>query len=109
MDPAWRHRDRRRRRGTDRPLLEELVGDRARFDAAHPREEPNFYLSLLGTHPSHAGRGIGMALLAENLARIDREGMPAYLESSNRRTITATSDMTSGRSASSTHPVVTHR
>lgn len=73
------------------PLLEELVGPRAtdvlellgRFDAAHPREEPHYYLSLLGTHPAHAGRGLGMALLAENLRRIDREHMPAYLESSN--------------------------
>jgi len=72
-------------------LLEELVGERAGevmellalFDEAHPREEPHYYLSLLGTHPSHTGRGIGMWLLAENLARIDREGMPAYLESSN--------------------------
>jgi GNAT superfamily N-acetyltransferase len=73
------------------PLLEDLVGPRAgaviellaRFDAAHPKEEPHFYLSLLGTSPAHAGRGLGMALLAENLARIDREGVPAYLESSN--------------------------
>jgi GNAT superfamily N-acetyltransferase len=72
-------------------LLEELVGPRAgevmelldRFDAAHPRGEPHYYLSLLGTHPSQAGRGLGMALLAENLALIDGEGMPAYLESSN--------------------------
>lgn len=72
-------------------LLEDLVGPRApevielleRFDSAHPRDEPHFYLSLLGTHPAHAGRGLGMALLAENLQRIDREGMPAYLESSN--------------------------
>ena len=73
------------------PLLEELVGERAgevielldRFDAAHPRDEPHYYLSLLGTHPAHTGRGIGMGLLAENLARIDQERMPAYLESSN--------------------------
>lgn len=73
------------------PLLEELIGPRAaevlelldRFDAAHPRDEPHYYLSLLGTHPSAAGRGLGMWLLAENLARIDREHMPAYLESSN--------------------------
>jgi GNAT superfamily N-acetyltransferase len=73
------------------PLLERLVGGRAvevvelleRFDAAHPREEPHYYLSLLGTHPAHAGRGLGMALLAENLQRTDDEGMPAYLESSN--------------------------
>jgi GNAT superfamily N-acetyltransferase len=73
------------------PLLEKLVESRAvdvrellnRFENAHPREEPHYYLSLLGTHPAHAGRGLGMALLAENLARIDRERMPAYLESSN--------------------------
>ena len=73
------------------PILTELVGERAdevmellaRFDAAHPRHEPHYYLSLLGTHPDHTGRGIGMALLAESLARIDRERMPAYLESSN--------------------------
>ncbi len=74
-----------------RPLLDRLVGPRAGevmelfdlFEAAHPQGEPHFYLSLLGTHPLHTGRGIGMALLAESLARIDREGMPAYLESSN--------------------------
>ena len=72
-------------------LLEELVGARAgevlelfdRFELAHPRDEPHYYLTLLGTHPSHTGRGIGMGLLAESLARIDRERMPAYLESSN--------------------------
>jgi ribosomal protein S18 acetylase RimI-like enzyme len=50
---------------------------------AHPREEPHYYLSLLGTHRARAGRGLGIALLAENLARIDGERMPAYLESSN--------------------------
>jgi ribosomal protein S18 acetylase RimI-like enzyme len=73
------------------PLLEDLLGARAgevlelleRFDAAHPSDEPHYYLSLLGTHPAHAGRGLGMALLAESLRRIDDEGMPAYLESSN--------------------------
>jgi len=73
------------------PLVLDLVGPRAgellelleRFDAAHPRHEAHYYLSLLGTHPAHAGRGLGMALLAESLRRIDAEGMPAYLESSN--------------------------
>lgn len=41
----------------------------ARFDASHPREEPHFYLSLLGTHPDHRGRGIGMWLLADGRDR----------------------------------------
>jgi len=72
-------------------LLTELVGSRAsdvaelllRFGEAHPRHEPHYYLSLLGTGEEHRGRGLGMALLQENLDRIDAERMPAYLESSN--------------------------
>ena len=55
----------------------------SRFDAAHPRDEPHFYLGLLGTHPDHRGKRIGMALLKHDLDLIDAEGFPAYLESSN--------------------------
>jgi GNAT superfamily N-acetyltransferase len=55
----------------------------ALFAAAHPQGQPHYYLSLLGTHPAHRGRGIGMKLLADNLATIDRDGRPAYLESTN--------------------------
>jgi GNAT superfamily N-acetyltransferase len=73
------------------PLLRDLIGARAgevlelleRFERTHPREVPHYYLSLLGTHPEHRGRGLGMALLADGLGRIDSERMPAYLESSN--------------------------
>ena len=54
-----------------------------RFDAAHPHGEPHYYLSLFGTHPDHRGRGVGMRLLGHNLALIDAEHFPAYLESSN--------------------------
>jgi GNAT superfamily N-acetyltransferase len=71
--------------------IEDLLGSRAtdvselldRFGRAHPRHERHYYLSLLGTAQKHRGRGLGMALLEENLARIDAEHMPAYLESSN--------------------------
>jgi len=74
------------------PLLRELLGSHAdevltlidSFDSHHPRQRPHYYLSLLGTHPDHRGHGKGMALLAENLTLIDKQGMPAYLESSNR-------------------------
>jgi hypothetical protein len=74
------------------PLVRELVGSRAdevlalfeRFDANHPRHEPHFYLSLLGTHPAHPGQAKGMGLLAANLAAINELRQPAYLESSNR-------------------------
>jgi GNAT superfamily N-acetyltransferase len=54
-----------------------------RFSAAHPRAEPHYYLSLLGTHPDHRGHGIGMRLLKHDLALIDLEHLSAYLESSN--------------------------
>lgn len=54
-----------------------------RFAANHPRDEPHAYLSLLATHPDHRGQGIGQRLLAEDLARFDANGMPAYLESTN--------------------------
>jgi ribosomal protein S18 acetylase RimI-like enzyme len=72
-------------------LISELVGERSAevlellqsFDDTHPREEPHYYLSLLGTKNASRGHGIGMALLKEGLERIDVEKMPAYLESSN--------------------------
>lgn len=38
---------------------------------------------LLGVHDDHRGKELGMALLAENLARIDALGAAGYLESSN--------------------------
>jgi GNAT superfamily N-acetyltransferase len=73
------------------PLLNRLVGRRASeilelvesFGASHPREPPHYYLGLLGTHPEYRGRGLGFGLLAENLAMMDAEGIPTYLESTN--------------------------
>lgn len=73
------------------PMLRDLVGPRGpqvldlleRFEAAHPRASPHYYLSLLGTAHRHRGQGIGMALLADNLRVIDQEGAAAHLESSN--------------------------
>jgi GNAT superfamily N-acetyltransferase len=66
--------------GPRQPEVMELL---RRFGEAHPRAQPHYYLSLLAVADAHRGRGLGMALLAENLARIDAEGFPAYLESSN--------------------------
>jgi GNAT superfamily N-acetyltransferase len=74
------------------PMLRELIGSDTddvltlldRFEANHPRHAPHYYLSLLGTHPDHRGRGKGMGLLAANLAQIDELRCPTYLESSNR-------------------------
>lgn len=52
------------------------------IERAHPRRE-HWYLAMLGTHPDQQGRGVGSALLAPILERCDRDGTPAYLESSN--------------------------
>ena len=65
------------------PDAEPVLALFERFEASHPRHEPHYYLSLLGTHPDHRGAGHGMRLLADNLAQIDAETMPAYLESTN--------------------------
>jgi len=54
-----------------------------RFAANHPHAERHAYLSLLATHPDHRGRGIGQLLLAEHLDRLDADGIPAFLESTN--------------------------
>lgn len=63
--------------------LEKVSSFLENFDKSHPRDEPHYYLGLLGVQDHFRGTGIGMALLAENLTRIDAEKMPAYLESSN--------------------------
>jgi GNAT superfamily N-acetyltransferase len=54
-----------------------------RFESSHPRDEPHAYLGLLATHPNHRGQGIGQGILAECLARLDADGVPSYLESTN--------------------------
>lgn len=60
-------------------LIGEILG---RLDEAKP-SEPCYFLSLLGTHADHRGRGLGMALLRHGLDRVDEVGGAAYLESSN--------------------------
>jgi ribosomal protein S18 acetylase RimI-like enzyme len=50
----------------------------------HPRE-PHWYLPLIGVDPACQGRGCGAALMRHALSRCDRDGAPAYLESTNPR------------------------
>jgi GNAT superfamily N-acetyltransferase len=55
------------------------------FERTHPHEPEHFYLSLLATHPDHAGHRLGVGLVADCLAEIDAGDppAPAFLESSN--------------------------
>lgn len=55
-------------------------------DRQHPAG-PHWYLGVLGTGPAHQGHGIGSALMRPVLERCDREGVPAYLESSKESNI----------------------
>jgi GNAT superfamily N-acetyltransferase len=60
-------------------VMEEMAG-------YHPRE-PHWYLPLIGVDPAHQGKGLGGALLRHAAALCDRDGVPAYLESSNLRNV----------------------
>ena len=52
----------------------------------HPTE-PHWYLPMIGVDPAHQGAGIGSALMTEALKVVDRDGLIAYLESSNPKNV----------------------
>lgn len=49
---------------------------------SHP-SEPHWYLPVIGVDLPRQGKGYGSALLRHALVRCDRQGAPAYLESSS--------------------------
>lgn len=58
----------------------------AAMQANHPEDEI-WYLGAIATMPASRSRGQGTALLAESLRRVDADGTPAYLESTNPRNV----------------------
>ena len=64
-----------------------VLGGLDRMEERHPQDPPHWYLFILGTEPAAQGRGLGSALLDQGLARVDADGMPAYLESSSERNL----------------------
>jgi GNAT superfamily N-acetyltransferase len=65
---------------------EDLLAVAAQMDDAHPRFA-HWYLPWLAVRPERQGGGLGAALLREGLERVDADGLPAYLETPNPRTI----------------------
>ena len=55
-------------------------------EQAHPKTE-HWYLAVLGVDPGFQGKGLGGRLLEPVLARADREGLPAYLETDRERNL----------------------
>ena len=76
-------------------VMQSTVADSRREDgsslfeqmAKYRPEEPHWYLPLIGVDPAHQGKGHGDALMSHVLAQCDRDGVPAYLESTNSRNI----------------------
>jgi GNAT superfamily N-acetyltransferase len=64
-----------------------VLGGLERMEARHPDDPPHWYLFILGAEQAAQGQGLGSALLAHMLARVDADGMPAYLESSSERNL----------------------
>ena len=74
-------------RSTAKPAhLDDLLATFEKMEQRHP-EEPHWYLPILGVEPNAQGKGVGTELMRHAVARCDREGALAYLESSNPRNI----------------------
>jgi len=69
------------------PRLPMLLAGLLRLERSHPHEPDSFYLPVLGTDPARQGQGLGTALMQPVMEICDREGVPAYLESSKERNI----------------------
>ena len=75
----------------DRRMKEAMEGsiDRVRhldaeLEAHHPLD-PHHYLAFLAVRPSRQNQGLGSGLLNRHHARLDRAGLPAYLEANDPR------------------------
>lgn len=58
----------------------------AAMSRGHP-QEPHWFLPLISVDPFVRGSGLGFALMEYGLAACDRDGVPAYLDSTHPRNI----------------------
>jgi GNAT superfamily N-acetyltransferase len=65
---------------------EDLFAVLEQMDAAHPAS-PHWYLPWLAVDPARQRDGLGARLLEHGLRRVDRDAMPAYLETPNPATV----------------------
>lgn len=66
---------------------EDVTAVFAEMDVYHPHDQPCWYLPLIGVDPARAQKGLGTALMRHALQLCDETELPAYLDSSNPRSI----------------------
>nr|BFE55719.1 GNAT family N-acetyltransferase [Dactylosporangium thailandense] len=66
------------------PAFDRVCELDAALEAKHPLG-PHHYLAFVAVRPDRQSLGIGSALLARHHARLDRAGLPAYLEANDPR------------------------
>ncbi len=67
-------------------IKKDIYGVFEQMGKYHPTE-PHWYLPLIGVDPIQQGNGIGSALMKHALVTCDRDGLIAYLESSNPKNV----------------------
>jgi ribosomal protein S18 acetylase RimI-like enzyme len=68
-------------------IQEDAMAVFAEMDAYHPHDAPCWFLPMISADPAWLGQGLGGFLMKHALRRVDEDGLPAYLESSNPRNI----------------------
>jgi ribosomal protein S18 acetylase RimI-like enzyme len=63
--------------------IRDLIRFGSNIDAHFPREEPIWYLQVIGVGPEAQGLGVGRLLMEPALDRADPEKVSCYLETSN--------------------------
>jgi len=66
--------------------IERVGGALEEIGARHP-SQPHWYLELLATDPALRGHGLGGGLLQAGCARVDADGVGAYLWTANERNV----------------------
>ncbi|MGW1740269.1 GNAT family N-acetyltransferase [Nocardia sp. NPDC001965] len=76
------------------PRFAELAGDRAAAHSAaeaalapHRPTGPVWFLGAVGVDPARRGRGLGRAVIEPGLAAAERDGIPAFLETSTEANV----------------------
>jgi amino acid transporter/GNAT superfamily N-acetyltransferase len=69
------------------PYLARFMAMDAAMQAGHPMAKAHHYLNFIAVRPEFQSRGFGSALLAHRLTELHRQGIPAYLEATNRRNL----------------------